>query len=248
MSLRHKLPVEIIDLIFKYTDHTMVLWFCKYMSNSTMKHLLQNLMFKDQIKKNNIITLRYMFKFRNYKILQSQFKSSIIIANTFPSDIDWAYLNKQRLSEDFIVEFQLKLDWKKLSRYSRLSEAFVLAFKDKVDWINICKYQHSIDRIEYTIIIENITKHGHTAMVKNLSELNQLNYKSVRNAYESNVLAAYINDDYNGKFLTFSEHEIILIKRGLNQRPSPINILKIPDRLVAKLYLIILHRIFKFVY
>ena len=47
----------------------------------------------------------------------------------------------QSLSEDFIREFQDKVDWDWISKYQNLSEDFIREFKDKVDWYYISKYQ-----------------------------------------------------------------------------------------------------------
>ena len=42
--------------------------------------------------------------------------------------------HRQTLSEDFIREFQDKVDLENISSYSTLSEDFIREFQDKVDW------------------------------------------------------------------------------------------------------------------
>jgi len=46
------------------------------------------------------------------------------------------------LSEDFIREFQDKLDWIYISAYQKLSKDFILEFKNKVNWNYIEEYQN----------------------------------------------------------------------------------------------------------
>ena len=56
--------------------------------------------------------------------------------------IDWVKISKhQKLSEEFIREFQYKVWWKDISRYQKLSEDFIRAFKDEVCWVTISRYQ-----------------------------------------------------------------------------------------------------------
>ncbi len=45
----------------------------------------------------------------------------------------------QKLSENFIREFQDKVDWNYISNYQKLSENFIREFQDKVDWNYIPK-------------------------------------------------------------------------------------------------------------
>ena len=48
----------------------------------------------------------------------------------------------QTLSENFIREFQDKVDWKMVSSYQTLSENFIREFQDIVDWSKISHFQH----------------------------------------------------------------------------------------------------------
>ena len=47
----------------------------------------------------------------------------------------------QILSEDFIREFQDKVNWECISHHLKLSEIFIREFKDKVDWLCISIFQ-----------------------------------------------------------------------------------------------------------
>ena len=47
----------------------------------------------------------------------------------------------QKLSEDFIREFQDKVYWYNISTYQKLSESFIRDFQDKVNWYFISKHQ-----------------------------------------------------------------------------------------------------------
>ena len=47
----------------------------------------------------------------------------------------WCQISEsQQLSEDFIREFQNKVDWKQISKYQKLNEDIIREFKDKLDW------------------------------------------------------------------------------------------------------------------
>ena len=57
-------------------------------------------------------------------------------------EVDWWYISVfQKLSEDFIREFQDKVWWSWISEYQKLSEDFIREFQDKVDWRMISRYQ-----------------------------------------------------------------------------------------------------------
>ena len=66
------------------------------------------------------------------------------------------------LTEDFIREFQDKVDWDCISECQRLSEDFIREFKDKVDWYWISKNQYLSEdfirefqyRVNWSIISE----------------------------------------------------------------------------------------------
>ena len=54
---------------------------------------------------------------------------------------DWMFYYNNILTEDFIREFQDKVDWEYISIYQNLSEDFIKEFQNKVNWRIISKYQ-----------------------------------------------------------------------------------------------------------
>jgi hypothetical protein len=67
-----------------------------------------------------------------YQILSEDF------IKEFQDKINWTCISEyQTLSEDFIREFQNKVNWSNISFYQTLSEDFIREFQDKVNWINI---------------------------------------------------------------------------------------------------------------
>lgn len=60
----------------------------------------------------------------------------------FQDKVDWWYISShENLSEIFICEFQNKMNWCTISACQKLSESFIREFQDKVDWEWISKYQ-----------------------------------------------------------------------------------------------------------
>ena len=60
----------------------------------------------------------------------------------FQNEIDWWAISiHQKLSEDFIREFQNRVNWAAIASYQKLSEDFIREFQSKVDWEAISKYQ-----------------------------------------------------------------------------------------------------------
>ncbi|KAF8766573.1 hypothetical protein HNY73_019622 [Argiope bruennichi] len=60
----------------------------------------------------------------------------------FQDKFNWKLISEyQKLSEDFIREFQYKVNWKLISEYQKLSEDFIREFRNKVDWGNISYHQ-----------------------------------------------------------------------------------------------------------
>ena len=60
----------------------------------------------------------------------------------FQDKINWKHVSRcQKLSEDFIREFQDKVNWKEISWNQKLSEDFIREFQDKVYWNNISSFQ-----------------------------------------------------------------------------------------------------------
>ena len=71
------------------------------------------------------------------------YKIGNFVIKTSQKEINWIKVSKnpKKLSEDFIREFQDKVDWGKISCNQILSEDFIREFKDKVDWWWISHYQ-----------------------------------------------------------------------------------------------------------
>lgn len=60
----------------------------------------------------------------------------------FQDKVIWAIISvKQNLSESFIREFQDKVIWRLISTYQKLSEDFIREFQNKVNWNLISKHQ-----------------------------------------------------------------------------------------------------------
>jgi hypothetical protein len=57
-------------------------------------------------------------------------------------EVNWVYISEyQKLSEDFIREFQNEVDWNCISIFQKLSENFIREFQNEVDWNCISIYQ-----------------------------------------------------------------------------------------------------------
>ena len=66
-----------------------------------------------------------------------------------PSKICWDDIfNSQKLSEDFIREFENYLDWWQISIYQNLSKEFIIEFSDKVYFNNLLKNNNISDEIK----------------------------------------------------------------------------------------------------
>ena len=62
----------------------------------------------------------------------------------FSDKVNWDLISIHQTpspSEDFIREFQNKLDLRYISKYQILSEKIIREFQDKVDWIEISRHQ-----------------------------------------------------------------------------------------------------------
>jgi len=59
-----------------------------------------------------------------------------------PSKWPWHHISANyKLSEEFIREFQDKVNWYHVSHYQKLSESFIKEFKDNVNWLYASSYQ-----------------------------------------------------------------------------------------------------------
>jgi 1,2-phenylacetyl-CoA epoxidase catalytic subunit len=54
---------------------------------------------------------------------------------------DWNCISSHDLSEDFMREFQNKINWQMISQYQKLSEGFIREFQDKLNWFWISMRQ-----------------------------------------------------------------------------------------------------------
>ena len=96
----------------------------------------------------------------------------------FQDRINWFWISSsQKLSEDFIREFQNKVNWIVISRNQRLSEKFIKEFSHKLD-VNIQLRKHHRKVNKEAEVASYATKHG------------------LR--YEKGVLYAYRNHDQYG--------------------------------------------------
>ena len=51
----------------------------------------------------------------------------------FLNKVDWDFISEyQKLSENFIREFQYTVDWYNISRYQKLSNNFTIIFQNKI--------------------------------------------------------------------------------------------------------------------
>jgi hypothetical protein len=152
-----KLPSEILDYIFLYlNDYKMVLPFGQFMSLSTIKYLLKDVSFAEQKRKNNILTLKNMFMFRDYYIKYDTYSTEFIRA--FPNRVNWISISKRPLTEEFIDEFSDHLKWFDVALYSKLSETTILKYKSILldYWIILCKKQTLSDVFYNELIISGL--------------------------------------------------------------------------------------------
>ena len=68
--------------------------------------------------------------------INNKFQDYIYIANNANKDVDWSTLcMHMQLSEEFIEDFQDKVDWGNISYYQdNISEDFIAKFQDKIAW------------------------------------------------------------------------------------------------------------------
>lgn len=60
----------------------------------------------------------------------------------FQNKVNWWDISRfQYMSEDFISNYRNYIDWNNICTYQKLSESFIRKFYDKVNWNYICKYQ-----------------------------------------------------------------------------------------------------------
>lgn len=152
-----------------------------------------------------------------------------IIINELSNNNDWNSISKRNLTDDFIEEFQEKLNWDLLSQLHTLSRSFIkkymnilnwkcvsmnksltdeliYIYKDKLDWRTISRYQNLsenlIDKYNHLLNWENIS------MFQNLSTQSIIKYKN-----NLNILKLL---EYNKYFYKNKESHSIINWSSLN--------------------------------
>ena len=73
--------------------------------------------------------------------MMRDFDGDVYDAKTMTAE-EWSFISQiVNLSEDFIHEFQDKVDWYDISESQKLSESFIREFQSKVCWDKIFKFQ-----------------------------------------------------------------------------------------------------------
>lgn len=84
-------------------------------------------------------------------VISHEYESLEDFIQEFQKKVDWDYISAcQKLSEDFIRKFQKKVDWACISSCQKLSEAFIREFRDKVRWNRI----YSCQKLSKVFILE----------------------------------------------------------------------------------------------
>jgi len=121
------------------------------------------------------VELHKILKHYQWKIMTFARWNFISISRTLSEDfieefqdkVDWRFISKyQTLSESFIEKFQDKVHWENISYYQKLSESFIEKFQDKVYWYNISRYQ--------TLSESFIEKYQDKLDIKDLLETNKI--------------------------------------------------------------------------
>ena len=75
-------------------------------------------------------------------------------------NLDWNIISNTPLSEEFISDFQDRVNWVSVSKRSKLSESFIREFRDQVNWDYISDSQvlsesfirHFSDRVNWVFV------------------------------------------------------------------------------------------------
>ena len=141
---------------------------------------------------NDIIAIKRIMN--NQKLSQKKIRR---LANNKDIYLDWKSISKnQRLSSDFIIEFEDKLDWNYISKHQKLSEDLIRMFKNKVNWYCVSRYQNLSE--EFIIEFSNRVDWEWITRSQNLSE------KFILNNYRKVVWYWIINDNtkkYSKEFI-----------------------------------------------
>ena len=78
----------------------------------------------------------------NWESISIDQKLSEEFIREFQNKVEWFYISEyQKLSENFIREFQNKVNWFLISIYQKLSENFIREFQNKLNWRIVYKFQ-----------------------------------------------------------------------------------------------------------
>ncbi len=126
-----QLSRDILKNIFKYLPP-------KYIKTEIIRWLTK----EEILFMLNNTTFEKSIEYKNYTAC-ILYKNLCLINNL---DIDWKNVSyEQKLSEDFIREFQDKVYWWNISEKQKLSESFIIEFQDKLHWGNISVSQKLSD-------------------------------------------------------------------------------------------------------
>ena len=65
------------------------------------------------------------------------------------SDKEWGYISlNQTLTEDFIREFENKVNWRFISSNQKLSKGFIVEFSDKLNFKDLLINNHLSDEVK----------------------------------------------------------------------------------------------------
>lgn len=137
-----RLPNEILDIIFKYTDNEKnVIPFFKYISPTTVEFLLRNVEFQKQITNENIPLLKILSGIPKYnkKLNWNVWTASSNIPSNkflkeFGKKINWKTFTLHNLSMPVFIlrEFKKDLNWPNVSL--NIDDNLIEEFKDLVSW------------------------------------------------------------------------------------------------------------------
>ena len=108
-----------------------------------MVNIFNNHLIYDEVYKNLDFEDIY-----NLQLTNETVRYTVVDSIRKKKPFNWEYISENKeLSEDFIREFQDKVDLKNISAQQKLSEDFIREFKDKVYWCEISCQKLSEDFI-----------------------------------------------------------------------------------------------------
>ena len=77
------------------------------------------------------------------------YKKSEDFIREFENKVDWFCIScEETLSEEFIREFQDKVYWSRISYFQKLSKEFIVEFQNKIVFKNLLKNENISDEIK----------------------------------------------------------------------------------------------------